>query len=73
MTRLIAYEDERFWSAVRSDPSFPKRLEPFLLGVTDELAVSDQDALRIMAWARSRPEWDERRPPLEAHPLARSA
>jgi hypothetical protein len=70
MTRLIAYEDDRFWSAVRADPNFPKRLEPLFTAGVGDLLVSDQEALQILAWARQRPQWDPRHPPLEAHPLA---
>lgn len=72
MTRLVAYEHDAFWTAVRADPSYPKSLEPIVSGGLGEVLVSDQEALRTMAWARSRREWDERSAPLEAAPLARA-
>ena len=72
MTRLLAYEHPSFWSAVRKDPNFPKKLEPFLTGDVGELLVSDQEASYVMRWAESRPEWDPKNPPLEAEPLAKA-
>lgn len=71
MTRLVAYEHPAFWSAVRKDPGFPKRIEPFFGGEVGDVLVSDQEAVYIMRWARSRREWDAANPPLEARPLAR--
>jgi hypothetical protein len=72
MTRVVAYEDDRFWTAVRKDPMFPRHLEPFLTGDVGEILMSDQDALSIMAWARTRPEWNRKTPPLVLEPLARA-
>lgn len=71
MTRVVAYEDARFWQAVRQDPGFPRHLEPFLTGDVGEILMSDQDAVAIMAWARRRPEWNHKAPPLVLEPLAK--
>ena len=73
MTRVVAYEDDAFWPAVRSDPQFPKRLEPFLTGDVGEVLMSDQDAQSVFAWAKTRPEWNSRTPPLVLEPLARQS
>ena len=71
MTRVVAYEDDRFWTAVRQDPQFPRHLEPFLTGDVGEILMSDQDAMTIFAWAKRRPEWNPKTPPLVLEPLAR--
>lgn len=73
MTRVVAYEDERFWQAVRRDPSFPRRLEPFFSGDVGEILMSDQDAASVLAWARRLPEWNAKAPPIVLEPLARSS
>lgn len=71
MTRVVAYEDDRFWQAVRKDPQFPRRLEPFFGGEVGDILMSDQDAMSLIAWARNRPEWNVKNPPLVLEPLAR--
>jgi hypothetical protein len=71
MTRVVAYEDDRFWQAVRQDPDFPRHLEPFFSGDVGEILMSDQDAVAVLAWAKSRPEWNPKTPPLVLEPLAK--